>query len=102
MRGSINVAEGATPTTLLAIGTAWSVGVLHNASDATVYYQFTRPPTGGDATLSTTNGLPLAAGASVSLVYPEVAQVTPGALLQPAVLLVHGGSGNKAVRYAFA
>jgi len=79
-----------TAETVLLAAAGWSVGQVYNASDAVVYAKYT-----DDATaLTTANGIPIAVGGTLKLVARDSAQ-------QPPVRVIHGGSGNKDIRYAF-
>jgi hypothetical protein len=87
MRGSFNVTTAAQ--TINSGGQKWSRGIIQNLSDADVYVQFT---TESDA-LTTGNGLKVAATSGV-LEFEAPVKGNGGA-----VQVIHGGSGNKAIRY---
>lgn len=87
MRGAKNITTGETE--VVAAGINWNVATLHNNSDTTVFYQYTAE---SDA-LTISNGIPLASGAKERIVVKDP-------IRRGAIKAIHGGSGNKEVRYA--
>lgn len=86
MRGAHNATT--SPTTVIAAGVGWTYVYLHNNSDTTIYVQWTDEANA----LTTSNGVPIAAGSALRL----AASAQPS---RPAVRVIHGGSGNKELRY---
>lgn len=78
-----------TASDMAAAQSGWSTGLIYNNSDTTVYVKYTADA----AEVTTANGIPIPAAGSLRLIslYPGV---------NPAIRIIHGGSGNKEVRYA--
>ncbi len=87
---AVNIAEGATPTVILAAPTTpWKVCHIYNASNVTVYIQFDNDT----PTLATTNGWPIPSEGSFTLENTGSIQA-----YRFAIKGIHGASGNKEVR----
>lgn len=88
MRAAFNVTT--TVQDVIARGTAWTIATLVNNSDTTIYVQWTEE---SDA-LTTANGIPIAAnGGARTLLASDMP-------VRPAIKAIHGGAGNKELRYA--
>lgn len=75
-------------TTVIPAGTGWTIAHFANVSDTTIYIQWSEESTA----LTTANGMPIAAGAMRSIIASDVP-------VRAAVQAIHGGSGNKELRY---
>ena len=84
-RGSFDVTTTATP--LLPAWTKWVRLFIQNPSDTDVYFELDA----AGSTLTTSNGLKLA-----TLTEKVIDNPVPGTAA--VITLIHGGSGNKAIR----
>lgn len=87
-RGAYNATTSASTAVASA---SYTTAYIYNESDTTVYVQWT---TESDA-LTTSNGIPIPTLTSIRIVAPNNGP-------QPAIQVIHGGSGNKAIRYVLS
>lgn len=73
---------------MVAAGLGWSMLYIKNVSDTTVYVQWSEEST----PLTTANGVPIAANGELRIPASDAPR-------RPAVNVIHGGSGNKELRY---
>lgn len=85
-RGAYNATTAATNA--VAADTNYTIAYLYNASDATVYVQWTREAD----ELTAANGIPIVTLTSLRIIAPNSGP-------QPAIRVIHGGAGNKEIRY---
>ena len=78
-----------TSATLVATGGIICQHILYNDSDTTIYLA-----TDGDSAVTTSTGIPLAAGQTF---VHEPTLFGPSG--PPAIYAIHGGTGSKALRY---
>lgn len=86
---AVNIATGATPTLISAAGNRDFLHI-YNASDTTIYLGY---DDNSAANLTTSNGMPIAAGEKAVL-----DNIGPRIIYNKAIYGIHGSAGNKEVR----